>query len=45
MVFNAKINIYRSHAEPILLGIEDRMLRGNDLAMITTSLIMPNISH
>jgi hypothetical protein len=45
MVFNAKINIYRSHAEPILLGIEDRMLRGNDLAMITNSLIMPIISH
>jgi hypothetical protein len=25
-VFNAKANIYRRHAEPILLGIEDRML-------------------
>jgi hypothetical protein len=25
-VFNAKVNIYRRHAEPILLGIEDRML-------------------
>jgi hypothetical protein len=26
-VFNAKINIYRRAAEPILLGIEDRLLR------------------
>lgn len=26
-VFNAKVNIYRRHADPILLGIEDRMLR------------------
>jgi len=26
-VFNAKINIYRLDAEPILLGIEDRLLR------------------
>ncbi len=25
-VFNAKVNIYRQHAEPILLGIEDRLL-------------------
>ncbi len=25
-VFNAKVNIYRRHAEPILLGIEDRFL-------------------
>jgi hypothetical protein len=25
-VFNAKVNIYRSHADPILLGIEDRQL-------------------
>ncbi len=25
-VFNAKVNIYREHAEPILLGIEDRVL-------------------
>jgi len=25
-VFNAKVNIYRQHADPILLGIEDRML-------------------
>jgi hypothetical protein len=45
MVFNAKINIYRSDAEPILLGIEDRMLRGDDIAMVTTGHIMPAISH
>jgi hypothetical protein len=25
-VFNAKANIYRQHAEPILLGIEDRLI-------------------
>jgi hypothetical protein len=25
-VFNAKVNIYRRHADPILLGIEDRTL-------------------
>ncbi len=28
-VFNAKVNIYRRHAEPILLGIEDRLLSGD----------------
>jgi len=31
-VFNAKVNIYRRHANPILLGIEDRMLRPEDSA-------------
>lgn len=44
-VFNAKINIYRSHAEPILLGIEDRMLRDDNLAMVTTGHIHPHIKH
>jgi hypothetical protein len=34
-VFNAKINIYRSEAEPILLGIEDHLLRGDELGMQT----------
>ncbi len=34
-VFNAKINIYRRDAEPILLGIEDRMLRDDTLGMKT----------
>jgi len=29
-VFNAKVNIYRSHADPILLGIEDRQLSADD---------------
>ena len=28
--FNAKINIYRTRGEPILLGIEDRMLRNDE---------------
>lgn len=27
-VFNAKVNIYREQAAPILLGIEDRVIRG-----------------
>lgn len=33
-VFNAKVNIYRESAEPILLGIEDRLVRQhiNDFA-------------
>ena len=26
-VYNAKVNIYRHNAEPILLGIEDRVAR------------------
>ena len=30
--FNAKINIYRATGEPILLGIEDRNLLGDELA-------------
>jgi hypothetical protein len=30
-VFNAKVNIYRTHAEPILLGIEDRQLSPHNL--------------
>jgi hypothetical protein len=28
-VYNAKVNIYRQQAEPILLGIEDRVLDPN----------------
>jgi hypothetical protein len=35
-VFNAKINIYRRSAEPILLGIEDKLLRGDDLPARTS---------
>ncbi len=30
-VYNAKVNIYRHNAEPILLGIEDRSLEANGL--------------
>lgn len=44
-VFNAKINIYRANAEPILLGIEDRMLRGDQLQMITIGHINPQLRH
>jgi hypothetical protein len=33
--YNAKINIYRRAAEPILLGIEDRLLRGSELGAQT----------
>jgi len=44
-VFNAKINIYRDHAEPILLGIEDRMLRGDQLTMSTVAHLMPQARH
>jgi hypothetical protein len=32
-VFNAKINIYRSTGAPILLGIEDRLLRGEKFSI------------
>ncbi len=44
-VFNAKINIYRNHADPILLGIEDRMLKGDQLQMQTVAHIMPELPH
>jgi len=43
-VFNAKINIYRTTGEPILLGIEDRLLRGDELAVTTAEHIHPNTS-
>jgi len=33
-VFNAKVNIYRRHAEPILLGIEDRMLGASNMPAV-----------
>lgn len=36
-VFNAKINIYRCSGEPILLGIEDRLLRGDEPAITTAA--------
>ena len=44
-VFNAKINIYRNHADPILLGIEDRILRGDHLRMATIGHILPDVRH
>ncbi len=31
-VFNAKVNIYRQHADPILLGIEDRTLASGGMS-------------
>ena len=34
-VFNAKVNIYRRAAEPILLGIEDRLLRTDEIPVAT----------
>ena len=44
--FNAKVNIYRRAAEPILLGIEDRHLRG-DNAIVTTAghIVRPGAAH
>ncbi len=45
-VFNAKINIYRRAADPILLGIEDRLLRGEDLLQATAGHIeRPGSAH
>jgi hypothetical protein len=41
-VFNAKINIYRTTGEPILLGIEDRLLRSDELAVTTAEHIHPD---
>jgi hypothetical protein len=44
-VFNAKVNIYRRAADPILLGIEDRHLRGEELALTTTGHIVRPHPH
>jgi hypothetical protein len=45
-VFNAKVNIYRRSADPILLGIEDRLLRGDELPATTSAHILrPAPSH
>jgi hypothetical protein len=38
-VYNAKVNIYREQAEPILLGIEDRVLRRDAYATPTAELL------
>ncbi|RMF97337.1 MAG: hypothetical protein D6727_05660 [Gammaproteobacteria bacterium] len=39
-VFNAKVNIYRRAAEPILLGIEDRQLQAGNAALITAGHVL-----
>jgi len=44
-VFNAKINIYRCAGAPILLGIEDRMLRGDKFAISTGEHVFRDPSH
>ena len=44
-VFNAKINIYRAAAGPILLGIEYRLLRGEALDIRSVIPIFPNADH
>lgn len=38
-VYNAKVNIHRHNAEPILLGIEDKTLRSEKLAAQTSELV------
>lgn len=43
-VFNAKINIYRIGGTPILLGIEDRSLRGDEFMVTTVEHIRTNRS-
>ncbi|MBM4196503.1 MAG: hypothetical protein FJ197_05285 [Gammaproteobacteria bacterium] len=44
-VFNAKVNIYRRSADPILLGIEDRGLRADEAPLVTTSHIVRPGGH
>jgi len=44
-VFNAKINIYRNHADPILLGIEDRMLKGEQRSLATIAHLPHDTAH
>ncbi len=45
-VFNAKVNIYRRAGDPILLGIEDRLLRGDELAVATAGhIVRPATPH
>jgi hypothetical protein len=44
-VFNAKINIYRQQAEPILLGIEDRLLGNNAMPVSTSQHLMRPSQH
>jgi len=44
-VFNAKINIYRIGGTPILLGIEDRRLRGDEFMVKTVEHIRAVSTH
>lgn len=45
-VYNAKVNIHRHQAEPILLGIEDRVLREDDFSAQTAEMIyIPSEQH
>ena len=44
-VFNAKVNIHRENAEPILLGIEDRKLRAEGIAAKTAELVHTQPEH
>lgn len=39
-VYNAKVNIYRRSAEPILLGIEDRLISSSDALAEHSELLM-----
>jgi hypothetical protein len=39
-VYNAKVNIYRHSAEPILLGIEDRLISSSDALAEHSELLM-----
>jgi hypothetical protein len=43
--FNAKVNIHRRGAEPILLGIEDRLLREDPRYLIRASQIARSMPH
>ena len=43
-VFNAKINIYRESAAPILLGIEDRVIASNRLFAATSELVPHHVA-
>ncbi|MEN7343523.1 MAG: hypothetical protein AAAFM81_11290 [Pseudomonadota bacterium] len=44
-VYNAKINIHRHNAEPILLGIEDKTLREQKMAAQTAELVFVPPEH
>jgi hypothetical protein len=43
-VYNAKVNIYRRNAEPILLGIEDRMLGPSNMPASRSEHLLPTLS-